>query len=124
MDLVFLFWSISVGIICGGGLYGVAVITSVIVTLCILGLGLLPVAKAPMLLVINAGDMNAEDAIMAEVKKFSKICRIKSRNISGGREDFIVEVRVKDEKGLITAVSAVEGVEYTSLIAHDGEVTF
>ena len=124
MDLVFLFWSISVGIICGGGLYEVAVITSVIVTLCILGLDLLPVAKAPMLLVINAGDMNAEDAIMAEVKKFSKICRIKSRNISGGREDFIVEVRVKDEKGLIMAVSAVEGVEYTSLIAHDGEVTF
>ena len=68
--------------------------------------------------------MNAEDAVLEAVQKFSKLIRVKSRNISGGREDLIVEVRVKDEKGLIAAVSAVEGVEYTSLIAHDGEVTF
>lgn len=124
MDLVFLFWSISVGIICGGGLYEVAVIASVIVTVLILGLDLLPVAKAPMLLVVNANDVSVEDAVMEEVKKFSKICRVKSRNISGGREDMIIEVRVKEEKELISAVSAVAGVEYTSLIAHDGEVTF
>ena len=124
MDLVFLFWSISVGIICGGGLYEVAVITSVIVTVLVLGLDLLPVAKAPMLLVVNANNANAEDEVLAAVKKFSKLCRVKSRNISGGREDMIIEVRVKAEKDLLTAVSAVEGVEYTSLIAHDGEVTF
>ena len=124
MDLVFLFWSISVGIICGGGLYEVAVITSVIVTVLVLGLDLLPVAKAPMLLVVNASSVSAEDDVLAAVKQFSKLCRVKSRNISGGREDMIIEVRVKAEKDLITAVSAVEGVEYTSLIAHDGEVTF
>ena len=124
MDLVFLFWSISVGIICGGGLYEVAVITSVIVTVLVLGLDLLPVAKAPMLLVVNTCNVNAEEDVLAAVKKFSKLCRVKSRNISGGREDMIIEVRVRAEKDLITAVSAVEGVEYTSLIAHDGEVTF
>ena len=33
MDLMFLFWSISVGIICGAGLAQVAVILSVVVTL-------------------------------------------------------------------------------------------
>ena len=123
-DLIFLFWSISIGIICGGGLYEVAVITSVIVTVCILGLDLLPVAKAPMLLVVNASSTAAEDAVMEAVKKYSHLCRVKSRNISNGREDMILELRVKEEKKLVEEVSAVIGVEYVSLLAHDGEVTF
>ena len=86
MDLIFLFWSISIGIICGGGLY--------------------------------------EDAVMEAVKKYSHLCRVKSRNISNGREDMILELRVKEEKKLVEEVSAVSGVEYVSLLAHDGEVTF
>ena len=119
MDLIFLFWSISIGIICGGGLYEVAVIT-----VCILGLDLLPVAKAPMLLVVNASGTESEDAVMEAVKKYSHLCRVKSRNISNGREDMILELRVKEEKKLVEEVSAVSGVEYVSLLAHDGEVTF
>src|SRR5699024_2675640 len=43
MDLVFLFWAISIGIICGAGLYEVALVTSVAVTIFILLLDLLPV---------------------------------------------------------------------------------
>jgi len=124
MDLIFLFWSISVGIICGGGLYEVGVITSVIVTVLVLGLDLLPMAKAPMLLVVNASGMDAEDAVMEAVHKYSKLCHVKSRNLNAGREDMIIEVRVKEEKELLAAVGAVEGVDYVSLIAHDGEVTF
>ena len=44
MDLMFLFWSISVGIICGAGLAQVAVILSVIITVGVLILDHLPVA--------------------------------------------------------------------------------
>lgn len=124
MDLIFLFWAVSIGIICGGGLYEVAVVTSIIVTICILGLDLLPVAKAPMLLVVNTSDIQAEEKILEIARKYSRICRVKSRNIAGGREDMIVELRVKEEKQLVTEVSEVEGVEYVSLLAHDGEVTF
>jgi len=63
MDLMFLFWSISVGIICGAGLAQVAVILSVVVTLGILILDRMPVAKAPMILVVNASDLDAEEAV-------------------------------------------------------------
>ena len=102
----------------------VAVITSIIVTVCILGLDLLPVAKAPMLLVVNASDVNAEEKVMEITGKYSRICRVKSRNITGGREDLIIEVRVKEERELVRAISELEGVDYVSLLAHDGEVTF
>ena len=70
MDLVFLFWSISVGIICGAGLFEVALITSVAVTVCILALDLLPVAKAPMMLVVNSTKMDGEEEILGVVKKW------------------------------------------------------
>ena len=42
MDLVFMFWSISIGIICGAGLYEVALVTSVAVTVFILVLDMIP----------------------------------------------------------------------------------
>ena len=45
MDLVFLFWSISVGIICGARLYVIAVILSVFVTIVIFVLDKMPVAS-------------------------------------------------------------------------------
>jgi len=124
MDLVFLFWSISAGIICGAGLYEVALITSVAVTVCILVLDLLPVAKVPMMLVINSSVMDGEDEILEVVDKYAKGYKVKSRNLSKGRLDMVVELRVKDESGLVSEVAAIEGMISASLIAHDGEVTF
>ncbi len=49
MDLLFLFWSIGEGIICGAGLYGLAIILCVVVTLGILILDKFPIKKAPYL---------------------------------------------------------------------------
>ena len=124
MDLVFLFWSISIGIICGAGLYEVALVTSVAVTVCILFLDLIPVAKVPMMLVVNSSVMDSEDAVLEIVKKYAKSYKVKSRNLSKGRLDMVVELRVKDESGLVKEVAAMEGMISASLIAHDGEVTF
>ena len=124
MDLVFLFWSISMGIICGAGLYEVALLTSVVITVLILVLENLPVSRAPMMLVVNLKDAQSEAELLAIVKQYSKFFKVKSRNISGGKMDLVVEVRVKKEAELAGAVSACEKVQAVSLISHDGEVTF
>lgn len=124
MDLVFLFWAISIGIICGAGLFEIAVVTSLLVTAGIIGLDLLPTSKAPMMLVVNAKDTEAEKEIMHSVKKYSKTNKVKSRNISAGHLDMIIEVRVHEEAALVKAVSGLQSVTAVSLISHDGEVTF
>lgn len=124
MDLVFLFWSISIGIICGAGLYEVALVTSVAVTVCILVLDLLPVAKAPMMLVVNSSRMEGEAAVLEVVERYAKAYKVKSRNLSRDRLDLVVELRVRDESGLVREVVDLEGMLSASLIAHDGEVTF
>lgn len=124
MDLVFLFWSISVGIICGAGLYEIALLTSLLVTVAIIGLDLLPTSKAPMMLVVNATELEAEEAILSAAKASGKVCKVKSRNVSAGHLDMIVEVRVAREAELVKAVSEITAVSSVSLISHDGEVTF
>ena len=124
MDLAFLFWSISIGIICGAGLYEIALVTSVGVTVFILVLDMLPVGKAPMMLVVNSSEMNGEKAVLDVVGKYARYYKVKSRNLTAGALDMVVEVQVKEEGAFVKEVAAVDTVMTASLIAHDGEVTF
>jgi len=125
MDLVFLFWSISIGIICGAGLAKIAVLASILITIIIFVLDALPVAKAPMILIVNAEASNGKtDEILDAVKGFSKYNKVKSRNISGGIIDLVIELKTSEDEKLAQAVSAIKGVNSVSLLSHDGEVTF
>ena len=124
MDLMFLFWSISVGIICGAGLAQVALILSVTVTLIILFLEYLPVAKAPMLLVVNASNLDIETELTAVVKKYAKHWNVKSRNMTKDSLDIIVELRTTQGSDLVKGVMQLNGIVSASLLSHDGEVTF
>lgn len=124
MDLMFLFWSISIGIICGVGLGEIAVVLSLFITVLIIGLDKLPVAKAPLMLVVNAKNIEAEDDIMTITNKYSKHNTIKSRNATSSSLDLIIELRTSDGKDLLEDVMRLENVNTASLLAHDGEVTF
>ena len=120
MDLAFLFWAISIGIICGARLYVIAVIVSIFLSI----LDKLPVAKAPKILVVNADGMDAEDKILEVVERLAGYYRVKSRSLSAEQLDMVVELRVKEEKELVKGINGLEGVHAVSLLAHDGEVTF
>ena len=124
MDLAFLFWSISIGIICGAGLYEIALVTSVGVTVFILVLDMLPVGKAPMMLVVNSSEMNGEKAVLDVVGKYARYYKVKSRNLSKGRLDLVIELKVKEESALVSEVAELDGMLSASMISHDGEVTF
>ncbi len=125
MDLIFLFWSISTGIICGAGLAKIAVVSAILITAALFVLDMIPVAKTPMILIVNA-DCGEEisDSVLAKVKEFSKLVKIKSRNITGGQIDLVIEVKVSEDEKLTDAVSRLKGVNSVSLLSHDGEVTF
>ena len=122
LDLLFLFWSITTGIICGTGLYKVALLLAAVVTIGIFLLEFITMPKAPFLLVINSSDKDLETALLPLVKKYSKNYRIKSRNLSSRGIDMIIEVRPTEEKELVDACSALAGVTNVSLLAHDGEL--
>lgn len=124
MDLMFLFWSISVGIICGAGLAQVAVILSIVVTLGVLILDQLPVARAPMILVVNADELRAEEAVCGVVSEFVKHYNVKSRNMTQTALDLVIELRTDRGRELVQRIMGLDGVTSVSLLSHDGEVTF
>lgn len=122
MDLVFLFWSISVGIICGAGLYGIGLMLSLCVTIVVLLLDYLPTANAPLLLVVNAQNSDSEEEVMEIVSRFARYSRIKSRNLTKSGMDMVVELRMKaGEADMVREINGLSGVDAVSLLSHDGE---
>ena len=125
MDLVFLYWAISVGIICGAGLSEIAIILSVVVTIAVLILNVIPLGRAPMILVISAeNDKETNKAIRQIVRKYSRFYSEKSRNISGGQLNLVMELSVAGGSDLTAELSSLRTVHSVSLLTHDGEVTF
>lgn len=124
MDLVFLFWSIAVGICCGAHVTEIAVVLSVLLTILVIVLDRLPVGRAPMILVVNLAEGKLEPDLMKKVGEFCKYYKIKSRNIALGKCNLVIEVRSAKEYDMVQAIEGLEGVESVSLISHDGEVTF
>ncbi len=121
IDLLFLFWSIGTGIICGAGLYKVAVILAVCVTIAIAILKLIPETRTGQLLFVGfQGKVQTSD-LEKTVEPFGRIVSVKSVNVTATSTNAVFDVRVKDADGLVSAVKAVEGVDTVSLVAHDGE---
>ena len=124
LDLMFLFWAIAIGIICGVGLAEIAVMLSILMTAGILILNGIPVAKAPQILVVDAMVPDAEASIMAAVNKHARYSAVKSRNMTRSSLNMVIEVRTGDGSTLLAEVLKVSSVTSATLMAHDGEVTF
>lgn len=121
MDLTFLFWSISIGIICGAGLGELAVTASLVITVMLLVLDRMQIMKAPMLLVLNVVNLDAEDSILDTVRKYSRYSKVKSRNLTGDRLHMIVELRTDKGKELLKELNGRKELSSVTLMEHDGD---
>ncbi len=124
MDLVYLFWSISTGIICGAGFAEFAIILSLVLTAVIVVLSKVREVKSPQILVINAKSSACEDAIVAYMNENELKYKIKSRNSSESSYSIVIELRVGDQNTIVRDIEKLEHVYAVSLIMHDGETTY
>lgn len=124
MDLAFLFWSISTGIICGASLHEVAVVSALLITIVMLALHFVPHVRPALLLLVNGTDPKIQAELEQVLKENTAFYKIKSRNVSAGSIDMIVELKTKEEMALVEKVLAVPNVERATLMTHDGEVTY
>lgn len=122
MDLLFLFWSISTGIICGAGLYELAVLVALVCTMGILFLQVVPIRTSPYLIIINAQDKAAEADILTVIRKYSPRYKIDSKNVRQQGMDLIVEIRSKNANKLVDELSEITLVTTASLLYHDSPV--
>lgn len=123
MDLVFLFWSISVGIICGAGFAMIAVIASLAMTAIIVLFSMIPAATGNLILVINAVSFESERQIMEIVKENCGFTKTRARNITKTSLNLAIEIRAENEEALVEKLMGLDSVVSASLVEHDGEVT-
>lgn len=124
MDLVFLFWAIGTGIMCGAGFSTYSIALAIVLTVVIFVLNIIPSVKASTLLIINSNVYDNEEIIIEKVKEHTESFKIKSRNVSASSLDMVLEIRSKDEGELIQTLVKVDGIVHASIVEHSGEATF
>ena len=118
-DLLFLFWSISNGIIIGAGLYSVAFILFVVLAVALFFFEILPFKHTNMLLVVNLSSI--DDALFVE-KKLTELnikFNAKSKNVLKERTDIIYEIYTTNDDELLKVLSKNKKILSINLIRQD-----
>ena len=124
LDLIFMFWSISIGIICGAGMPGLALGLSLGATVLVLVFFWLPELRKSMLLVVNARSNDCAEKVYETVARYDRHYAVKSRNLTRENVDFLMEVRLKKYEELLVELKEIEGVVSVSIMEHKGESVY
>lgn len=121
IDLLYLFWAVSGGIIVGVGLFALALISSIIMTLLLFAADKVPPAKAPELLVLRGGEKIDYGILFDEIGKHCKSYKEKARSMKNEETELIIEIRTKEKESLLCTLENMEFLTQVNCIAHDGE---
>ncbi|EXG83940.1 Uncharacterized membrane protein YhiD, involved in acid resistance [Lacrimispora sphenoides] len=122
LDLVYLFWSITTGIIVGAGLIPLAVIGSIAIGCVLFVFVNRKTADTPYVVVINCDDENAETQSTSMLKNHTKKHLVKSKNVSKNGIELTVEVRLKDSSvKFINDLLTINGVSNAVLVSYNGD---
>ncbi|MEY9977148.1 DUF4956 domain-containing protein [Lysinibacillus sp. RC79] len=125
MDLVYIFWAIVSGILCGAGFIPLVIIGAVLIGLVLLVLVNKITVENPYLLIVKFEEDFAceevERIIAAQSKKFA----LKSKSIMSNVEiETTYEIRVKqNDTKLMDNLTKVPGVKSAVMLSYDGNFT-
>jgi len=123
-DLLFLFWSISNGIIIGAGVYSLVFIMAIILTIGLLVFDLLPANRIPYLLVVNMNNNDGYDKIIDTLIVNSAKYKVKSRNFCKSNTDVVFELSCKETDLLVEDLKKIKEITSFNLLSQDGECQF
>lgn len=123
IDIAFLFWSISEGIILGAGLIVLAIIGAIFIGVILVVYINKETVDNPYILVIRCKDKNAEKNALEDLSKNVKKYTIKSKTASQKNGiELTVEIKMKDMKTeFVDEVSQILGVENAVLVSYNGD---
>ena len=123
LDLVFMFWAISVGIICGAGFAAIALVASLVLTVIIVYMSNITVSRKHMILVLNLCDLDTEDTAMELIQKNCKYYKLRAKNMTKTHLNMAIEIETEETKELMRTLIALEGVSDASIVENTGDVT-
>lgn len=122
LDLVYLFWSITTGIIVGAGLIPLAIIGSVVIGLILFIFINRKTKDTPYVLVLTCDNEETEKKSMEMVDTNTKRLQIKSKNVSKDGMELTIEVRLRDSSTkFLNELLEIEGVFNAVLVSYNGD---
>lgn len=122
MEIVYLFWSIAVGIVVGAGMIPLAVIGSVIIGIILLVFANRKYNSNPYILVVTCNDEKTEEGVFASLDRAVEKYVVKSKTVKNDSIEFTVEVRMKDTAtSFVNNICKIEGVNSAVLVSYNGE---
>ena len=122
MEIVFLFWSIAVGIVIGAGMIPLALTGSVIIGVILMIFANRRTTGVPYILIVNCADDTAEQKAVETAKSSVGKYLTKAKTVNKSGIELTAQVRLKDtETTFINQISAIEGVNNATLVSYSGE---
>ena len=122
VEIVFLFWSLAVGIVIGAGMIPLAVIGSAIIGVILLLFANRRIHSDPYILVASCADEAAEAAVLELLTKAAARCIVKSKTVTAAGIELTAELRTRDAStGFVNQIAALPGVENATLVSFNGE---
>lgn len=123
MDIAFLFWSISEGIVLGAGLIPLAILGAVFIGIVMVLFANKKTTDNPYILVVNCKNDISENSVLNILSKnVNKYC-VKSKTISPSNGiEMTIEVKLKNiTTSFVNEVSKIEGVSNAVLVSYNGD---
>ena len=122
MEIVFLFWSLAVGIVIGAGMIPLAVIGSAIIGLILVLFADRKRNDTPYILIVDCKDEQAEQGALSVIEGAADKYIVKSKSVSDAGIELTAEIRVKDDStGFVNRINEVSGVSGATLVTFNGE---
>lgn len=122
VEIVFLFWSLAVGIVIGAGMIPLALIGSAIIGGILLLFANRKVRQEPYILVLSCKNEQAEQGAMELLKQSVGSCVVKSKTITVSGIELTAELRTRDASTeFVNRISAISGVDSATLVRYNGE---
>ncbi len=122
LDIAFLFWSISAGIVTGAGLIPLAVFGSLFIGIIMVLFVNRKSTDNPYILIVSCLDDIAEDSVMKAVSQEAGKYTVKSKAVSTSGIELTVEVRLKDmTTQFVNNIARITNVSNAVLVGYNGE---
>lgn len=122
LDIVFLFWSVGVGIVIGAGMIPLAVLGSIVISAVLLVFVNKKSVDTPYILVINCLDEDAEEEAVQEISTSVKKHVIKSKSVSKSGIELTFEIRLNDmATDFVNRLTKIDNVENAVLVSYNGD---
>lgn len=124
MDLAFLYWAISMGIIIGAGMVGLSIVATAVITLLFAVIYLIPDKKHSWLLNVSLADGNKTSELYDIIRNYDKRYHLHSVTLNGPGADILLEINTKKSEEMLKQVNGQENVIAASLISHRGDAVY